>query len=120
DAVDLVAPTGRIELDDVWFRYPAPATVSLPSLEGDGVTPLGEEPSDWILRSIDTTIEPGRMVALVGPSGAGKTTLSNLVPRLYDVTSGAIRIDGHDVRSLTLASLAAAIGVVSQAAHLFH
>src|SRR5207249_8493701 len=61
DAVDLVTPQGRIELDNVWFRYPAPSTVSLASLEGDGVTPLSNEPSDWILRGIDATIEPGRM-----------------------------------------------------------
>src|SRR5437588_602967 len=60
------------------------------------------------------------MVALVGPSGAGKTTLSHLVPRLYDVTSGAVRVDGHDVRDITLTSLAGAIGMVTQDAHLFH
>jgi ATP-binding cassette subfamily B protein len=65
-------------------------------------------------------IEPGELVALVGPSGAGKTTLSMLVPRLYDVTEGAIRVDGHDVRDVTQASLRSAIGVVSQDPHLFH
>jgi ATP-binding cassette subfamily B protein len=113
---------GRVELDDVWFRYPAAADVSLSSLEGDGVTGLAldERPSDVILQGITASLEPGTTVALVGPSGAGKSTLASLVPRLYDVTAGAVRIDGHDVRTLTQESLRAAIGVVSQDPHLFH
>jgi ATP-binding cassette subfamily B protein len=121
-AVDLVDPAGRVELDDVWFRYPAAADVSLSSLEGDGVTgvALDERPSDVVLQGITATLEPGTTVALVGPSGAGKSTLASLLPRLYDVTAGAVRVDGHDVRTLTQESLRAAIGVVSQDPHLFH
>jgi ATP-binding cassette subfamily B protein len=121
-AVDLVDPVGRIEVDDVWFRYPAASEVSISSLEGDGVSdlPLDARPGEWVLQGVSAMIEPGQLVALVGPSGAGKTTLSQLVPRLYDVTTGAIRIDGHDVRDLTQESLRSAIGVVSQDPHLFH
>ncbi|MBV8161516.1 MAG: ABC transporter ATP-binding protein [Acidimicrobiia bacterium] len=120
DARDLVQPTGRIDIDGVSFRYPAAADVSIASLEGDGQTPLGDQPSDWVLEDVSCSIEPGRMVALVGPTGAGKTTLSSLIPRLYDVTSGSVRLDGHDVRDLTLASVHAAVGTVTQDAHLFH
>jgi ATP-binding cassette subfamily B protein len=113
---------GRIEVDDVWFRYPAPAQVSVASLEAGGgpADGLSTEPSDPILRGVSFVAEPGQMVALVGPSGAGKTTLTALIPRLYDVTSGAVRIDGRDVRDVALQSIAEAIGVVSQDPHLFH
>ena len=93
--------------------------VSLASLETPG-TPGGDDPSEWILRDVSLTVEPGETVALVGPSGAGKTTIAMLVPRMYDVTQGAVRVDGHDVKDLTLDSLHAAIGLVPQDPHLFH
>jgi ATP-binding cassette subfamily B protein len=113
---------GRIEVDDVWFRYPAPSQVSIASLEAGGGSAegLSTEPSDPILRGVSFVAEPGQIVALVGPSGAGKTTLTSLIPRLYDVTTGSVRIDGHDVRDVTLQSIADALGVVSQDPHLFH
>jgi ATP-binding cassette, subfamily B, bacterial len=119
DAVELERPTGHVRFEAVSFRYPAATGSSLESLEGPR-SEHGEEASDWILRDIDLDLRPGTMTALVGPSGAGKSTLSSLVPRLYDVTEGRVTVDGHDVRDLTLTSLASAIGVVSQDAHLFH
>lgn len=118
-AYDLVDPIGRIEIDHVWFRHPAPAEASLSSLE-EGLPDLETEPSEWILRDVSLTVEPGEVVALVGPSGAGKTTTAMLVPRIADVERGSVRIDGHDVRELTLASLGDAVGFVMQDPHLFH
>jgi ATP-binding cassette, subfamily B, bacterial len=122
DAHDLPDPTGRIELDDVWFRYPAASEVSIASLESDPTSgrPLPDTPGAFVLRGVSASIEPGQLVALVGPSGGGKTTISNLIPRLYDATTGAVRIDGHDVRDVTQDSLRGAIGVVAQDPHLFH
>ena len=120
DAVELVDPVGAIEFDHVHFRYPSGSEVSLPSLEVGVSGSIDDGPGAEVLRDIDVRIEPGMLVALVGPSGAGKTTLSSLVPRLHDVTEGAVRIDGLDVRSLTLDSLRRAVGVVSQDPHLFH
>ena len=119
DAVELDEPTGHVRLEHVWFRYPGATGSSLESLEGPR-SEHGHEASDWILRDIDLDISPGRMVALVGPSGAGKSTLTSLVPRLYDVTEGRVLLDDHDVRELTLDSVADAVGVVSQDPHLFH
>jgi ATP-binding cassette subfamily B protein len=123
DAVALSDVAGRIEAEHVWFRYPAAADVSVASLERSADTideALSTEPGAWVLEDLSFVAEPGTMTALVGPSGAGKTTLSGLIPRLYDVVEGSISIDGHDVRDVTLASLGAAVGVVSQDAHLFH
>ncbi len=102
DAVDLpaVAGAGRVTLNDVYFRYP-------------GVT-------QDALKGVSFEADPGQLVALVGPSGAGKTTISYLIPRLYDVTGGSVQVDGIDVRSVRQASLAAAIGFVTQESYLFH
>jgi ATP-binding cassette subfamily B protein len=114
---------GRVAADGVWFRYPAAADVSVASLEATAETvgdALDSEPGAWVLRDVSFVAEPGTMTALVGPSGAGKTTLSGLVPRLYDAGLGSVTIDGHDVRDVTLASVAGAVGVVTQDAHLFH
>jgi ATP-binding cassette subfamily B protein len=118
-AVDLVDPQGTVEFRDVWFRYPAAADVTVRSLEAPSSV-VATDPDRDVLRGVSLTVRPGETVALVGASGSGKTTLSGLIPRLYDVTGGAVLIDGHDVRDLTQHSLRASIGVVSQDPHLFH
>jgi ATP-binding cassette subfamily B protein len=94
--------------------------VSIASLESPGATSVSNTPGAEVLHGLDLDIPAGAFVALVGPSGAGKSTIASLVCRLYDVSDGAVRIDGHDVRDLTQASLRAAIGVVPQDPHLFH
>ena len=116
-AVDLVAPAGRVTLDDVRFRYPPAAETRIASLDQH---PLSADPDRDVLAGVSLDVFPGETLAIVGESGAGKSTLASLVPRLYDVTAGTVRIDGQDVRDLTLRSLRAAIGVVAQDPHLFH
>jgi ATP-binding cassette subfamily B protein len=108
----------RVEFKDVAFRYPKADEISLASLES--VAKLETVDSGEILKGVSFVAEPGTLTALVGPSGAGKTTISALIPRLYDVTGGSIEIDGHDVRDVELESLRECIGVVMQDAHLFH
>jgi ATP-binding cassette subfamily B protein len=112
-------PRGHVRLEGVRFRYPTGEGIGLASLEGPRAA-HDDEPGAVVLDGVDLEIAPGRTVALVGPSGAGKSTLASLLPRLYDVTEGRVTVDGHDVRDLTLESLRAAIGVVSQDPHLFH
>nr|WP_103939438.1 ABC transporter ATP-binding protein [Thermomonospora echinospora] len=107
-----------VEFDRVVFRYPAAEEVSLASLES--IARTDASPARQVLHGVTFTAAPGELVALVGPSGAGKTTLTHLVSRLYDVTEGAVRIGGRDVRDLTLESLRDTVGVVTQDAHLFH
>ncbi len=116
-ARELGSAVGAVELDHVTFAYPAASTTTLASLSGAGG--LGSERTT-VLDDVSLRIEPGQLVAVVGPSGAGKSTLASLVARLYDVDEGAVRVDGVDVRDLTLDSLRGAIGVVSQDPHLFH
>jgi len=108
----------RVEFKDVLFRYPKADEISLASLES--AAKLETVDSGEILKGISFVAEPGTLTALVGPSGAGKTTISALIPRLYDVTGGSIEIDGHDIRDVELESLRDCIGVVMQDAHLFH
>ena len=118
DAEPLVNVRGAVELDHVRFRYEEPrdgAVAPAPSGDGDGP----RQRRLWTLDDVSIRIEPGQLAALVGPSGAGKTTITYLVPRLYDVQSGAVRIDGHDVRKVTLESLGEAIGIVTQETYLF-
>ena len=117
-AVDLPDGPVGVQFENVDFHYPSPDEVSLASLESVAV----EEArlSEQILHGVDFSIPAGAMVALVGPSGAGKTTITQLVARLYDVDTGAVRLGGIDVRDATLASLRNTVGYVTQDAHMFH
>ena len=108
----------QLTFTNVGFAYPRALEISLASLESAAKPETIE--SGEVLKNLSFIAEPGTLTALVGPSGAGKTTISALIPRLYDVTSGSISIDGHDIRDLTLESLRNSIGVVMQDAHLFH
>lgn len=123
--VDHIA--GRVEFDDVWFSYDAGMSSGLESVArfgwGESGRADGDEqrgPGGWILQGVSFTVEPGEMVALVGPSGAGKTTSTYLVPRLYDASRGRVLIDGIDVKQLPMSTLSHAVGVVTQETYLFH
>lgn len=127
DAVELDSPHGTVEFSDVWFSYAGHQGLQAVRRYGWGGMTEGDEgkggpapAADWALRELSFAVEPGELVALVGPSGAGKTTATYLVPRIYDADRGSVLIDGHDVRSLRLGSLADAIGVVTQETYLFH
>lgn len=130
DPAKLDVVEGRIELRDVTFAYPPADAEMLLELGGAPATPQqhsgapatspGRGLAGPVLDRVSAVIEPGETVALVGPSGAGKTTLAALIARLYDVDSGSVSIDGHDVRAVTSESLRSHIGVVSQDPHLFH
>jgi ATP-binding cassette subfamily B protein len=129
-AVELASVEGAVAFENVWFSYQGDGPAGLEAVRrlrwwgGGGLV----EPSPpelvsgrrWALEDISFTVEPGELVALVGPSGAGKTTVTYLVPRLYDAGRGRVLVDGRDVRDLTLDSLASAIGVVTQETYLFH
>ncbi len=118
DAVDVPAGAVRIEFDNVRFSYPSADKVSLASLEE--VAALDDRGGDEVLHGVSFTAEPGQMVALVGSSGAGKSTIASLLARLYDVDSGSIKLNGADVRDVTFASLKDTVGMVTQDGHLFH
>lgn len=118
DATELAGKELGVEFKNVSFSYPTAAQISLSSLEAITKPETGQ--GGEVLSNLSFVAKPGTMTALVGSSGAGKTTISALIPRLYDVSSGVIEIDGFDIRSLTLSSLRASIGVVMQDAHLFH
>jgi ATP-binding cassette subfamily B protein len=125
-ALDCSTARGSVRFRNVWFRYPARAAGAAAAQPGpNGGAPSPAAPParsrrPFALEKIDFEVKPGQLVALVGPSGAGKTTTTYLVPRLYDVDRGRVEIDGHDVRHLTLASLGQVVGFVTQETYLFH
>ncbi|MGV9232262.1 ABC transporter ATP-binding protein [Streptomyces nigra] len=118
DARDVPEGPVAVEFDDVRFAYPAADKVSLASLEE--VATLDTRGGDEVLHGVSFRAEPGQTIALVGSSGAGKSTIAQLLPRLYDVDEGAVRIGGVDVRDLSAPSLRATLGMVTQDGHLFH
>jgi ATP-binding cassette subfamily B protein len=109
-----------IEFEHVSFRYPAASEISLASLESIALPVRESAGKAWVLRDVSFVAPSGKLTALVGPSGAGKTTITHLVPRLYDPAEGDVRIGGLDIRDVTQRSLHSVIGVVPQEAHLFH
>lgn len=117
DAVTLDRVEGALRFEEVSFAYPTDSSASVSSLEAGGPH---DEPGRTVLHGINLTLDPGQMLAVVGPTGSGKSTLASLIPRLYDVTGGAVTVDGHDIRTLRLNQLRSQIGVVTQDPHLFH
>jgi ATP-binding cassette subfamily B protein len=117
DAEPLVNVRGAVEFDHARFHYETPPDEQVPVSPTDGPE---QGQREWTLDDVSFRIEPGQLAALVGPSGAGKTTVTYLVPRMYDVQQGAVRIDGRDVRTVTLESLGDVIGIVTQETYLFH
>ncbi|HET9311667.1 MAG TPA: ABC transporter ATP-binding protein [Actinomycetota bacterium] len=111
---------GAVELRDVRFRYEGSEEATTTPASPTDLELANEVPRRWTLDDISIRVEPGQLAALVGPSGAGKTTITYLVPRLYDVQQGSVTIDGHDVRGIALESLGENIGVVTQETYLFH
>ena len=119
---------GRVTFNNASFRYRGEGPEGLDAVRRFGwhavpeevLTPMPASTREWALREVSFDAEPGTLTALVGPSGAGKTTISYLIPRLYDVTSGQVLIDGIDVRQVSLRELAATVGVVTQETYLFH
>jgi ATP-binding cassette, subfamily B, bacterial len=121
DGARLGDPLATIEFDHVSFRYPTAAEVSLASLESIALpSPERSDAGQSVLRDVSFTAPAGQLTALVGPSGAGKTTITHLVARLYDPASGTVRVGGADLRAITQDSLHDAVGVVTQDAHMFH
>ncbi|MEZ5175941.1 MAG: ABC transporter ATP-binding protein [Acidimicrobiia bacterium] len=127
EAVRLPTVQGEVVFDHVWFSYDATSESGLESVRRFGWLDTGEvdevqrrSPAGWVLKDVSFVAKPGEMIALVGPSGAGKTTLTYLVPRLYDASQGEVRIDGVDVRNLSFETIAKAVGVVTQETYLFH
>src|SRR5262245_5855107 len=125
DAPDAIAippheVLGRVQFESVSFRYDTPAEDAPAPASPTDLALANEAPREWTLEDVSLAIEPGQLAALVGPSGAGKTTMTYLVPRLYDVQRGVVKIDGIDVRQLKLESLGDLIGVVTQETYLFH
>ena len=111
-------------LRDVWFRYEEPAEPIFDgaAVDGDGAIAAidGARRREWTLEDVSLAVDPGQLAAIVGPTGAGKTTISYLIPRLYEATRGRVELDDYDVRDLTQATLAGAIGMVTQETYLFH